>query len=93
MYLRPIFKEFDGFPAGVAYKCGACAGTTKADGKCKECTTDGCNTITKTGADYKCHSYTVEKDAENDNKISIAKKTDATVCKRLLSNTKTDCNM
>ena len=80
---RPFFKEFTGMTTGVEYKCGKCAsgeGTT-----CKTSDGDSSNKPAEAGEDFKCKDY--------EWKEKWVVKSTSTTCKRLKTNTKTQCNM
>ena len=83
---KPKFIDYSGF-SDVRYGCGKCAGETK-DSICEECdgnTDDGCNKPIKTGDDFKCYTYELDKDSKSYNQRD-------TTCKRLPT-TDLICNM
>ena len=78
---RPLFVEYTGLSADVAYACGECADGTK-DKTCEECTntadTTACNTVVETGDDFSCYAYSYDSTT----KLWAAAEAKST-CKRL----------
>ena len=78
----PFFKEFTGVTTHD-YACGACK--TGEGVTCKTSDGDSSNKVAEAGEDFKCKDY--------EWKEKWVVKSTSTVCKRLKTNTKTQCNM